>query len=103
MAQSARIVEQCLDRLPAGDVMAKGVPKIPTPAAGEAYARVEGARGDLGIFLVADGGPAPYRMHVRAPSFISLSILQEILVGLKVSDLIAVLGSIDIVLGEVDR
>ena len=83
--------------------MAKGVPKIPKPPAGEAYAHVEASRGDLGIYLVSDGGVAPYRLHVRAPCFINLAILQEILVGKKVADVIAVLGSFDIVLGEVDR
>lgn len=103
MAQSVRIVEQCLEALPTGDVCSRGVAKIPKPAPGEAYAHVEASRGDLGIYLVSDGMASPYRMHVRAPSFISLAILQEILVGLKVSDMIAVLGSIDIVLGEVDR
>ncbi|MBI2070113.1 MAG: NADH-quinone oxidoreductase subunit D [Elusimicrobia bacterium] len=103
MAESVKISEQCLREMPAGDVMAKGVAKIPKPMPGEAYAHVEGSRGDLGIYLVSDGGASPFRMHVRAPSFINLAILQEALVGLKVSDMIAVLGSTDIVLGEVDR
>ncbi|MBI4063942.1 MAG: NADH-quinone oxidoreductase subunit D [Elusimicrobia bacterium] len=103
MAESVKIVEQCLAALPSGDIMAKGVAKIPTPLPGEAYAHVEGARGDLGIYLVSDGTSCPYRLHVRAPSYINLAILQEALVGLRVADMIAVLGSIDIVLGEVDR
>ncbi|MBI4056413.1 MAG: NADH-quinone oxidoreductase subunit D [Elusimicrobia bacterium] len=103
MVESVKIVEQCLDRLPTGDVTAKGVAKVPKPLPGEAYAHVEGARGDLGIYMVSDGGASPYRMHVRAPSFINLAILQDILVGSKIADIIAVLGSIDIVLGEVDR
>ena len=83
--------------------MAKGVSKAPKPPHGEAYAHVEASRGDLGIYLVSDGGTAPYRLHVRAPCFNNLAILQEILVGKKVADVIAVLGSFDIVLGEVDR
>jgi len=103
MAQSARIVEQALANLPAGPVMGTGIAKIPKPPPGEAYAHVEGSRGDLGIYMVSDGGAAPYRMHVRAPSFINLAILQDILEGKKVADVIAILGSIDIVLGEVDR
>ncbi|MBI4369565.1 MAG: NADH-quinone oxidoreductase subunit D [Elusimicrobia bacterium] len=103
MAQSVRLVEHCLNALPSGDIVAKGVAKMPKPMPGEAYAHVEGSRGDLGIYLVSDGSFSPYRMHVRAPSYINLAILQEALVGLKVSDMIAVLGSIDIVLGEVDR
>jgi NADH-quinone oxidoreductase subunit D len=103
MRQSLRIIDQVLARLPSGEVMATGVAKIPKPQPGEAYAHVEGSRGDLGIFLVSDGGISPYRLHVRAPSFINLAILQEILVGNKISDVIAILGSTDIVLGEVDR
>jgi NADH-quinone oxidoreductase subunit D len=103
MRQSLRILEQAIAKLPAGPFMAPGVAKIPKPAPGEAYAHVEGARGDLGIYIASDGGISPYRMHVHAPSFINLAMLQEKLVGMKVSDVIALLGSIDIVLGEVDR
>lgn len=103
MRQSIRIIEQAIAKLPAGPFMAPGVAKIPKPAPGEAYAHVEGARGDLGIYLASDGGISPFRMHVHAPSFINLAMLQEKLVGMKVSDVIALLGSIDIVLGEVDR
>ena len=103
MRQSVRIVEQALSKLPGGDLMAKGIAKTPKPPAGEAYAHVEASRGDLGIFLVSDGGAAPFRVHVRAPCFINLAILQEILIGKKVADVIAMLGSFDIVLGEVDR
>lgn len=108
MAQSSRIVTQCLDALERpellkGDIVAKGVPKMFKAPAGRAYAHVEASRGDLGFFAVADGGMSPYRMHVRAPSFINVSILQEILVGCKIADVVAILGSLDIVLGEVDR
>lgn len=103
MRQSVRIIEQAIAKLPDGAFMAPGVAKIPKPAAGEAYAHVEGARGDLGIYLASDGGISPFRLHVHAPSFINLAMLQEKLVGMKVSDVIALLGSIDIVLGEVDR
>jgi NADH-quinone oxidoreductase subunit D len=103
MRESIKIIEQVLATIPAGDFMAKGVAKLPRPAAGEAYAHVEGARGDLGIYLASDGGVSPFRMHVRAPSFINLAMLQDKLVGMKISDVIAMLGSIDIVLGEVDR
>ncbi|MBI5631577.1 MAG: NADH-quinone oxidoreductase subunit D [Elusimicrobia bacterium] len=103
MRESLRICEQALKALPPGETMATGVAKIPKPAPGEAYAHVEGSRGDLGIYLVSDGQASPYRIHVRAPSFMNLAILEKILVGNKVSDVIAILGSIDIVLGEVDR
>ncbi|HRY29723.1 MAG TPA: NADH-quinone oxidoreductase subunit D [Elusimicrobiota bacterium] len=101
--QSLRIIEQALEALPAGDILGK-VPKANIrPPAGEAYAHIEGARGWLGVYLISDGSLQPYRMHVRAPSFISLAVLQEILKGWKVADVVAILGSIDIVLGEVDR
>ncbi len=103
IAQSCRIVEQAMDALPAGEILGK-VPKANLrPPMGEAYAQIEGARGWLGYYLVSEGGTSPYRMHVRAPSFINLAMLQEILMGWKVADVIAILGSIDIVLGEVDR
>ncbi|MBI5597983.1 MAG: NADH-quinone oxidoreductase subunit D [Elusimicrobia bacterium] len=103
MHQSVRIIEAALGMMAEGPVMGKGVAKVPKPPPGEAYAHVEGARGDLGCHLVADGNASPYRMHIRAPSFINLAILQEMLVGERMSDVIAILGSIDIVLGEVDR
>jgi NADH-quinone oxidoreductase subunit D len=101
--QSCRILDQALDGLPAGEIMGK-VPKANLrPPAGESYAQLEGARGWLGVYLVSDGGLSPYRLHLRAPSFINLAVLQEILKGWKVADVVAILGSIDIVLGEVDR
>lgn len=102
--QSCRILDQALDSFPsAGEILGK-VPRANLrPPPGEAYAQLEGARGWLGVYLVSDGGLSPYRLHVRAPSFINLAALQEILVGWKVADVVAILGSIDIVLGEVDR
>jgi NADH-quinone oxidoreductase subunit D len=103
MRESLKIIEQALAKLPEGPFMATGVAKVPKPAAGESYAHVEASRGELGIYLVSDGGISPFRMHVRAPSFVNLAMLEEKLVGMKVADVIAVLGSIDIVLGEVDR
>lgn len=102
MKESVKIVEQALELLPPGECNAK-VPRLIRPPIGEAYAQIEAPRGVLGIYLVSDGGEKPYRVHVRAPSFINLTILQEILKGVKVADVIAILGSIDIVLGEVDR
>lgn len=101
--QSCRIVDQALDKLPEGDALGKA-PKVNLrPPAGEAYGQLEGARGWLGVYLVSDGGTSPYRLHIRAPSFINLAALQDMLVGWKVADVVAILGSIDIVLGEVDR
>lgn len=102
MRQSLRIVKQALDDLPKGEVLAK-VPKLLRPPAGEAFSRIESPKGELGFFVVSDGGIAPYRCKIRAPSFINLAALREMVVGLKVADVVACLGSIDIVLGEVDR
>ena len=70
---------------------------------GEAYASVEGPKGELGFYLVSDGGISPYRCHVRAPSFINLTVLRDMLVNWKMGDLIIIFGSIDVVMGEVDR
>jgi NADH-quinone oxidoreductase subunit D len=102
MKESVKIVEQALDGLPAGEPNAK-IPRILRPPKGEAYAQIEAPRGALGIYTISDANDKPYKVHVRAPSFINLAMLQEILVGQKVSDVVATLGSIDIVLGEVDR
>jgi NADH-quinone oxidoreductase subunit D len=102
MRESVRIVEQCFRDMPEGDVMTK-LPKIFKPPAGEAYSRTESPRGELSFFVVSDGSPNPVRMHIRAPSFVHLSILPELLVGVKIADIIAILGSLDTVLGEVDR
>ncbi|HVE12162.1 MAG TPA: NADH-quinone oxidoreductase subunit D [Elusimicrobiota bacterium] len=103
MRESVKIVEQALSMMKEGDINGKGVAKIPKPPPGESYAHIEGARGNVGIHLVSDGGIAPFRMHVKAPSFINLAILQEVLINQRLADVIAILGSIDIVLGEVDR
>jgi NADH-quinone oxidoreductase subunit D len=102
MRQSLKILEQALATMPAGETMAK-LPKYFRVPAGEGYAHLEAPRGDLGFYIVSDGTPSPYRMHIRAPSFINLQALQQLLKGWKISDVIAILGSIDIVLGEVDR
>lgn len=102
MLESVRIVEQALAQLPAGETMAK-VPKTLKPPAGQVYARTESPRGELGFYLVSDGTPRPYRYKVRSPAFCSLSMLSEMVRGALVADIVAILGSVDIVLGEVDR
>ncbi len=102
MRQSVKIVNQALDGLPGGPHSTE-VPLALRPPAGEAYARIEGSRGELGYYLVSDGGPAPFRFHIRPPSFINLSALREMTVGGTVADAIVVLGSIDVVVGEIDR
>jgi NADH-quinone oxidoreductase subunit D len=102
MRQSVRILQQCLDQLPEGEVRAK-VGRVVKPPAGEAYGRVESPRGEFGCYVVSDGGTSPRRVRLRAPSFFHLAVLPQMLRGWKVGDVVAILGSIDIVLGEVDR
>lgn len=100
--ESLKILRQALRDIPEGEYTAK-VPKALRPPAGEAYTRIESPKGELGFYLVSDGGPNPYRWHVRAPTFINLSCMKEITVGWKIADVVAILGSVDIILGEVDR
>jgi NADH-quinone oxidoreductase subunit D len=102
MRQSVRIIRQALDGLPSGPHKTE-IPLALRPEPGEAYARVEGPRGELGFYVVSDGGPAPFRFHIRAPSLINLSLLREMAVGTSLPDAIVTLGSIDIVVGEIDR
>jgi NADH-quinone oxidoreductase subunit D len=102
MRQSVRILKQAMEQLPKGKVLTE-VPLKLRPPAGEAYARIESPRGELGFYLVSDNSEKPYRFHVRAPSLINLTALRQMLIGWKLADAIIVFGSIDIVLGEVDR
>ncbi len=102
MRSSLAIVAQAIDRIPLGDFIAK-VPKVIKPPVGELYCRTESPRGELGFYLVSDGSVKPYRLKCRAPSFSNLSVISELTKGVKVADVIAILGSIDIVLGEIDR
>jgi len=105
MRQSREILEQTLrdfKALPPGPVMGK-IPKVFRPAKGYAYARTESPKGEIGFYIESDGKPEPYRFHIRAPSFINLGVLSKLVVGNKVADAVVILGSIDIVMGEVDR
>lgn len=102
MEESLKIITQALDSLPSGEWMAK-VPKMIKVPAGEVYFRSETPRGELGFFLVSDGSWKPYRLKCRAPSFSNLSVIADLVRGVKVADVIAILGSLDIVLGEIDR
>jgi len=101
--QSIRILQQAIDALPEGEILANKPAYKFTMPKGESYGRVEGPKGELGFYIVSDGTDNPWRYHVRAPSFINLTGLREMSLGEKVADLVAILGSIDIVLGEVDR
>ncbi len=101
--QSLRIVRQALDGLPEGPVMGK-VPRLIKPPAGETYHAIESPKGELGYFIVADGKSTnPYRLRVRPPSFCNLQALRQLIRGHLVADVVALIGTIDIVLGEVDR
>jgi len=102
MKQSLRIVEQAAKQLPAGPVRSD-VPALIRPPVGETYAHIEAPTGDLGFFLVSDGGIAPYRCHIRAPSLMNLTALRDMVIGWKVQDAILTFGSFAITMGEVDR
>jgi NADH-quinone oxidoreductase subunit D len=103
MRQSTRIILQCLEKLPAGPVMAKRPRVLKGPKEGEVYHAVESPKGEIGFYMVSDGTPNPYRCHVRAPSFINLQSLPDLCRGALLADLVAIIGTTDIVLGEVDR
>jgi NADH-quinone oxidoreductase subunit D len=110
MRESLKILQQALKEIneaspaisPRGQALVRA-PRTFRPPKGEAYARIEAPKGELGFFLVSDGSPQPYRYHIRSPSFINLTVLEDMCLGQKVADAIIILGSIDIVLGEVDR
>jgi len=127
MRESLKIIQQAMDSLPLGPVRSNNRKIVPPPRSelgtsmeavihhfklwtegfdvpkGSTYAAVESPRGELGVFLESDGGPKPYRVHWRTPSFNNLEVLSELSKGLMIADLVAVIGSVDIVLGDVDR
>jgi NADH-quinone oxidoreductase subunit D len=102
MRQSLRIVDQAVEGIPEGPIMAK-VPKVMKVPAGEVYHSIEAPKGELGYFVVSDGSTQPYRLRVRPPSFVNLQALDKMVRGSLVADVVAVIGTLDIVLGEVDR
>ena len=102
MRQSIRIIRQAVEGLPEGPIIAR-VPKVIKPPVGEVYVSTEAPKGELGYFLVSDGTAQPYRMRVRPPSFINLQALEKMAKGGLVADVVAIIGTLDIVLGEVDR
>jgi NADH-quinone oxidoreductase subunit D len=109
MRESLKILKTALKEIPAGPIMNPKMapflknPRNFKPPVGEAYARIESPKGELGYYVVSDGTPQPWRYHVRAPSFINLTLLEDLCIGHKVADCVVILGSVDIVLGEVDR
>jgi NADH-quinone oxidoreductase subunit D len=100
--QSVEIIRQAIDDIPSGPLQAK-VPKIIKVPAGETYVRAENPKGEMGYYLVSDGGQGPYRLKIRSASFSNISILPWMLEGIIVPDIIAIMGSLDFVLGDVDR
>jgi NADH-quinone oxidoreductase subunit D len=104
MLESLSILQQAFAQIQPGPITNPKV-KIRAfrPPAGEAYGRIEGPKGELGFYLISDGGPNPYRYRVRPPSFINLTVLEDLCLGHTVADVMVILGSIDIVMGEVDR
>lgn len=103
MEQSCRIIEQALERLPGGAYINETTPFKVRPPKGEVYLAFESARGLTGYYLVSDGSAYPYRCHIRVPSFGNLQVLTEVLKGTLVADAISILGSIDVVIPEIDR
>ena len=103
MLESVKIIEQALDQLPAEGDVQSAIPKRIKPPKGHVYTRVENPRGELGYFIISDVNTNPFRVKVRPPSFVHLEIMDDLTRGHLISDIMAILGSIDIVLGEVDR
>ena len=103
MYQSMRIIEQALEQMPGGPVMSSLGRRLIRPPEGEVYVRAENPRGEIGVYLVSKGADRPYRLKVRPPSFCNLSALKALLREAWVADSVVILGSLDIVLGEVDR
>lgn len=100
--ESAKIIRQALESIPDGEVLAK-VPRQLKPPAGEVYVRIESPRGEVGAYLISDGSQKPYRLKWRAPSFAHLELIPLLGPGLLIADMVVLIGSIDIILGEVDR
>jgi NADH-quinone oxidoreductase subunit D len=104
MRESFSIIDQALKGIPAGPIMdPKAKLRGFRPKPGEAYGRIEAPKGELGFYLISDGGPNPYRYRIRPPSLINLTVLEDMCLGSNVADVVLIFGSVDIVLGEVDR
>ncbi len=102
--ESLKILKQALKDIPEGPIMdAKSKIRNFKPKPGEAYGRIESPKGELGFYLISDGGVSPYRYRVRSPCLMNLTVLEDLCIGSKIADIIVILGSVDIVLGEIDR
>ena len=103
MRQSVRIVEQAIEQMPDGPIMPEKMPRRLRLPPGEVYMRTENPRGEYGVYLVSKGGEKPYRLKIRSACLSNLTALRQMIVGQYVADAVVILGSVDIVLGEVDR
>jgi NADH-quinone oxidoreductase subunit D len=104
MRESLTILERALREIPPGPIIdPKAKLRSFKPKPGESYGRIEGPKGELGFYVISDGSANPYRYRVRPPSLINLTVLEDMCLGQTVADAVIILGSIDIVLGEVDR
>jgi NADH-quinone oxidoreductase subunit D/NADH-quinone oxidoreductase subunit C/D len=102
MRESMNIIDQLIDNIPEGPYAVKMKPVIRLPE-GEYYQRVETPRGELGVFIISDGNKTPYRVHFRTPNFANLSVLNHLVKGFKIADLISIFGSLDFVIPDIDR
>jgi NADH-quinone oxidoreductase subunit D len=102
MRESMNIIDQLIDNIPEGPYTVKMKPVIRLPE-GEYYQRVETPRGELGVFIISDGNKTPYRVHFRTPNFANLSVLNHLVKGFKIADLISIFGSLDFVIPDIDR
>jgi NADH-quinone oxidoreductase subunit D/NADH-quinone oxidoreductase subunit C/D len=102
MEQSMNIIEQLIDNIPEGDIQAKTKAVLKLPK-GDFYSRVETARGELGVYIISEGGTTPYRIKYRSPGFSNLSALNDMAVGGKLGDLMATMGTLDLVIPDIDR
>jgi NADH-quinone oxidoreductase subunit D len=102
MREANKIVEQALEGIPEGDIKTK-LPRVFKPPVGEVYARTESPRGELGFYVISDGSTKPYRLKIRSPAFSNLFLICHLVKGWKIADMVAIFGSLDIVMGEIDR
>jgi NADH-quinone oxidoreductase subunit D/NADH-quinone oxidoreductase subunit C/D len=102
MRQCVGIIEQLIDNIPEGEFQAKTKMVIKLPK-GEFYQRVETARGELGVFIVSDGGSSPYRIKYRSPNFSNLCALGHMATGSKIGDLVAIMATLDLIIPDIDR
>jgi NADH:ubiquinone oxidoreductase subunit D len=102
LRESLNIIDQLIDNIPEGEFQAKTKAVLKLPK-GEFYSRVETARGEFGVYIISEGGLTPYRIHFRSPGFANLSCLNHIAKGQKIGDLVAMMGTLDLVIPDIDR